>query len=124
MLLAWIMSLNILWLKRLLLFIFDNWKLLLLVLAGVIVFFWVFSFGFCGNGSDKKADAIREEILTERIESNIAANQVREAENTSARATRNVNAARQTNINTFSVDYFEARKRFCAEFPRDCPKQK
>lgn len=62
MITAWIMKLNVLWLRRLLLFVVDNWKALLIALAAIIVFVWILNFSFCSKPSPKIDEKTIQEI--------------------------------------------------------------
>lgn len=90
----------------------------LLLLIILILGWWINS---CRTASfEKKKEEIKTNIQTGKIESNIQGNIVNQAANISNQALENVNKVKQTNLNSYSNNWNETRRRYCEAMPEDC----
>lgn len=114
---AWILKIQISWLKKTLLFIFDHWQILLVSFATIIIVFWFFS--FCGSPTTDKIEKQKEDIFNSKVNERVAEIEANRKEIESNKALENVNLAINKDSNVQSNDFLEAKKRFCQKFCND-----
>jgi hypothetical protein len=127
MILAFLMSIKLLWLRRVLLAVYDHWKIVACVI-GLLVLIVVIRFSSCGTPN---ADREREKVIEKQINANIAEAQKADGEVLVNQATANTNRAEKereravnANLQDKSGNYDEADARFCEKFPAVYQKEK
>ena len=113
---AWVMKIQISWLKKTLLFLIDHWKTILLILAGLIVLYWVVGFSFFDNEQSQIPGP-----------SPVSTNQqIQNLETKTNEAKKETNTANENFANILNTDsskrdsnWSNVKKKFCADHPND-----